>query len=719
MLGIGRTWQLLLLISAFCSSVPCASSEPIQPLIEWTDEDYAGFMSGLDLDRDDDLETWSRVTDVPVVALREGCHIFRYNAHLFADVPAARRMSVDELEELRSEYDPERDSLRVLRADGEPVPLREFDENVIRELVLTGQIRHNKDFGDEKTRLEALGPHVVRPADLAYRKEVSEGLRLLPLSIVKVLGGKALYLSMRRGEGCGPISHYIGSDQYPGYAGMQPGVFLEGRPDGTTARAIVQGFGRLIYDAVLEGRYFGIYAYSRQFPAFQQLATERRRVFGRRRDQLPQTSYGYFSSEAREDGKENFVQHFVAYLTEREAFRSRAVTERRQGHDELMEKLEFMRQLVEGTPTKVERLSPEHLSRSDRALQREILREYVTRRAERRHVVSQVEKEFGKPFSVFDENDYSRLMADFDLSRDDDLWKWSHVTDIPLAALSQRSNFFHRNAHLLADIEAAKLMSWSELTAIVSSYDRDTGELRMVGGDGQPLRIRDLPDGIVQRTEATGGISHNRGFVEDRIVYEALEPYLLRLADLENREELNDGIRLLPLSIVKAHRGKALYPTNRSKTGWAVTWRVSNDRNVSYVGMQPGSFIEPRRDPKRAGAPAEALVESSLGSLRGNSTDSLVHEVGHIIDHSVIGGRSGASSFPHQFPEFRSLLNWKNRVFGEGDASVPRTEYGYIAPYAETNAQENFAEHFWAYLRDREAFLQHALREESEGYPEL
>ena len=50
---------------------------------------------------------------------------------------------------------------------------------------------------------------------------------------------------------------------------------------------------------------------------------------------------------------------------------------------------------------------------------------------------------------------------------------------------------------------------------------------------------------------------------------------------------------------------------------------------------------------------------------------------------------------------------------------MPQTEYGYISSYSKVNAQENFAEHFWAYVRDREAFLVRAREEQARGHPEL
>jgi len=689
-----------------------------KPFAQFAEDDYVRFTKGLNLDDRDDLWEWSHVTGVPIIALTKGHNFFRYNAHLLADREAAERLSAEDLGKLKSKYSRKTRELRVLDAEGQALPIRDIATKSIRALALVGQVRHNEGFGEDETALEILAPYLARLDDVGYRPEIHAGLRALPLSVVKVLRGKAIYLSLRRAGDCTSIWHCIGTDLYPGYAGMQPCVFLERKADGRTGDALVLGVGRLIREMALESEYFGLYAHPLQFTEFQKLNPERRRVFGRRRDKLPQTEHGYICAEARTDATANFVRHLLAYVTAREAFHTRAKKEQGEGHPELTRKYEFMRKLVERTPTTMERLSREFLTRVDPAQQREILREYLARQAEKLTVRAKVEKEFGKPFPDFAKEDYARFMRGLDLDHDDDLWKWSHVTDIPFAALNKRSITFHKNSHLLADTRETRAMSYRDLSVLRSSYDRETSDLRLQL-DGQFLRIRDLPKSVIQLTVTTGDLVHNKDFAEDRIVYEALEPCLVRLADLEYREEISEGLRMLPLSIVKAHRGKAFYPTILSRTGWAVTWRVSSDKTVSYVGMQSGSFVEPRRDPRRASVSADELVDRGLDSLKGTSADSLVHEVGHIIDHSVIGGRSGAASFPHQFPEFQKLLEEKNRIFGVGDSKVRQTDYGYISGYSKVNAQENFAEHFWAYLRDREGFLARAREEASQGHPEL
>ncbi len=178
--------------------------------------------------------------------------------------------------------------------------------------------------------------------------------------------------------------------------------------------------------------------------------------------------------------------------------------------------------------------------------------------------------------------------------------------------------------------------------------------------------------------------------------------------------EFTAGIRALPLSIVKVLRGKAFYPTTLKRSGYAVVMPVSTETYTLYAGMLPGGFVEPRKK----GRPLSSLGGDSRGSLGSSSADSLVHEIGHRIDYTVLGGYGGFHH-PYRFPAFLRLMPEKERIFGKKDGRVPVTDYGYITRYSKTNAQENFAEHFWAFILRRKEFLELAGKEEKEGHPGL
>ena len=128
--------------------------------------------------------------------------------------------------------------------------------------------------------------------------------------------------------------------------------------------------------------------------------------------------------------------------------------------------------------------------------------------------------------------------------------------------------------------------------------------------------------------------------------------------------------------------------------------------------MIPGSLVECRRDGARAPVSPDELVENGYDSLAGNSTDSAIHEIGHVLDLNVIGARNDNDAHPYQFPAMRKLVQERHEIF----ALTARKDVGYVSAYSKVNAQENFAEHFWAYLRDPADFLARARREQADGH---
>jgi len=329
----------------------------------------------------------------------------------------------------------------------------------------------------------------------------------------------------------------------------------------------------------------------------------------------------------------------------------------------------------------------------------EALAEYHSRRARRDSVVAAVERQFGKTFAKLSGDEYTRFMDRLDLTSDDDLWTWSHVTGITMVGLTQHSNFFYFNAHLLKDTQAAVRLTYAELSKFRSGYDEASGKPTLVTADGRKPVLREISAGTVRRSAHTGRFLHDEDFAESRTNLDALAPYLVTLDSISNREAIARALRALPLSIVKAYRGKAIYLTTQTGRSYAVGMPVSNSTYVGFVGMQPGVFLDRNRD-----------------SL---TMHNLVHEIGHVIDYTAIQGQYGSYLHPYQFPEFRKLKIDKDRTFGKGDDRVPQTTEGYVSEYAKANAQENFAEHFAHFILHREAFLEMAARQQAAGEREL
>ena len=230
-------------------------------------------------------------------------------------------------------------------------------------------------------------------------------------------------------------------------------------------------------------------------------------------------------------------------------------------------------------------------------------------------------------------------------------------------------------------------------------YDHQNGRPTLHTADGRELRLRALPAGTVRLAAKTGRYSHDENYAEPRIVLDALAPYLVALEAIPNRQYIADGIRALPLSVVRAYRGKAICLTTTPGRSYAVGMPISNTVYNGFVGMQPGIFLD-----------------RNAGPL---TTHNLVHELGHVIDYTAIAGQYGRYLYPCQFPDFRQTKADKDRVFGRGDDKVPATDHGYVSRYARTNAQESFAEHFAYYILKNEKFLQQDEEERSAGHPEL
>ena len=328
-----------------------------------------------------------------------------------------------------------------------------------------------------------------------------------------------------------------------------------------------------------------------------------------------------------------------------------------------------------------------------------VLQEYRARRAQKTAIVAAVEQQLGKPFLELTKKDYTRFMQGLDLNRDDDLWTWSHVTGIPIIGVPRKSTFFFFNVHLLEDVQAAVEMPFEEIVKLKRGYDPASDKLTIHTADGQALRVRDIPAGTVRRSARTGRLSHDEDFAEPRTVLEVLAPYLVTLGEIPNRQYITQGLQALPLSVVRVYRGKAIYLTTQPGRSYAIGMPVSNSVYHCFAGMQAGIFVEHRQG--------------------AGTTHNLVHELGHVIDYTVIKGRYGRYLHPYQFPEYRKLKQESDRIFGKGDSKVPQTDYGYVSRYSRANAQESFAEHFAVYILENERFHELARAEDSAGHPQL
>jgi hypothetical protein len=329
------------------------------------------------------------------------------------------------------------------------------------------------------------------------------------------------------------------------------------------------------------------------------------------------------------------------------------------------------------------------------------LKVYQAEQARKPTVRRQAEQIFHGPFQQITGEQYATFMKGLNLDRDEDLFQWSQVTDIPVVALRKTSFFFRTNLHLMEDIDAAEQLSRRTAYKYKTLYDEKTGKIYLQDESGASVALRDLPRKLLMQKEWAGRFWHYRNFVDSAINYEAVGPFLIRFGDLPYRDALGDWIRKIPLNIVKTYRGKAIYLTNVPGRSFATTMPVSNTVYELHIGLMTGVWIYISRG----------------GNER--TEKNFIHEFGHVFDYVVLKGGYGNFRDNHQFPAFRNLFPEKQRVFGVRDDKVPDTPFGYITNYAKTNAQESFAEHFRAFILERDDFRTKADAEAAEGHPEL
>jgi hypothetical protein len=334
-----------------------------RPFHQITAEQYATYMEGLNLDRDEDLFEWSHVTGIPIVALRKTSFFFRMNLHLMEDMDAAEQLRPQIAYKYKTFYD-EITGQIYLRDDSGATPmLRILPDDLLTQTDRIGRYWHYRNFMDSEIDYEVIGPYLIRLGDVPYRDALGEWIREMPLSIIKTYRGKAIYVTNVPGRSFSttmPVSNTV----YKLHIGLKTGIWIETRSDGIKGTRINfnHELGHVFDYVVLQGGYGG-FRDSHQFPEFRGLLTEKENIFGAKDELVPNTPFGYISNYAKMNAQESYAAHFGAYIDDKEHFRAMAETEAAQGHPELMRKYQFMEKMMEKTPTRMVRLSREFLEK--------------------------------------------------------------------------------------------------------------------------------------------------------------------------------------------------------------------------------------------------------------------------------------------------------------------------------------------------------------------
>ena len=306
-------------------------------------------------------------------------------------------------------------------------------------------------------------------------------------------------------------------------------------------------------------------------------------------------------------------------------------------------------------------------------------------------ILADLERRYGKPFEQLTEEEYQGFLGTVDLGAPAGLKTWSVVTGIPMVALTKGSDFFYYNAHLVV---GGDQLSYEQYSDFSGTYDAATQTLTITSPAGEPQPLVTIPPGGIYPVGRQGAVAFAQGFAADRLVPELLAPYQVRLARVPNRPAIGEGLRSMPLRMVKALRGKGIFFSLESGRSYAVSMPVSNSIYPLFAGLMPGLFLERRATSQTA--------------------DTLVHEACHVLDHVVIQGHY-TIYYPYQFLELQKLAPEQARRF----VLQEDTSHGYISWYATTNEQEDFAEHCRAYVRDRADFAVRAASEARDGFPLL
>ncbi len=327
----------------------------------------------------------------------------------------------------------------------------------------------------------------------------------------------------------------------------------------------------------------------------------------------------------------------------------------------------------------------------DDLTQRQVVSVYERWEGRRDAIAAKVATTYGARVEAMTEAQYAAFLGSLDLATDDGLMTWAMATGMSIVALTRSSDFFYYDAHVL-DPTVARTMTYRDYSTMTRTLDPATRQLSFTDKAGVPLRARTLELGAIHALERTGSVQYMAGGGEHRLHWPTLTPWVAPLSAVPNRADIAATLASMPLFLVKTLRGKAIYLSTASGRSYAVTMPVSNDVYALFAGMMPGAFFE-------ANSPTQ-------------TRETLVHELCHVLDHTVLDDRYGSVLHPYRYPALVALGAERDALFEPRPASKTK---GFVSTYATTNAQEDFAEHCRAYARDKAGFTAKAQAEAGQG----
>lgn len=313
--------------------------------------------------------------------------------------------------------------------------------------------------------------------------------------------------------------------------------------------------------------------------------------------------------------------------------------------------------------------------------------------------------------------------------------EWSLKADVPILALTKHSLFFYANLHAYSPDKAPAIdfddKSSEGIEGKFTTYFFDD---HIEVEDRRPLKVQlkkdykkpKIPKQITEDLKSSAlcylnKAKYNTFFDESHIntelddffnVYpfklnaialDFLTGYTISIHEIGYLNQIIQGLILLPKSVVEMLSGKALYFSNAKGTSRTIITSQCQ-LIVSYLGLMPGVFMERHKD-------------------RQQITETLIHEIGHIIDHTVLqpfysSKEKRSIRFYHQFEAVQKLYVQRDKYF-KGNLDYKENKkndrvkgnIGFVTNYSEKNREEDFAEHFVHFVMHKEKFKEKVQEE--------
>lgn len=287
---------------------------------------------------------------------------------------------------------------------------------------------------------------------------------------------------------------------------------------------------------------------------------------------------------------------------------------------------------------------------------------------------------------------------------------WSQLTGCPLVALSQSRQFFYSGLHIYSPAQAKNKVQLPLEKFEIYPFEKGSTKIGIRhNGDNKTYVEKDITKDLKEnavsylylKAQNTGvdeqNYNNNRDkhydtFGKSKISYEFIKEYILPLMAIPYVEDVLTALRFLPKSVVNMMRGKAIYLSIVEGVSLNAQETSHNSPVTTYLGLIPGVFIEHNKKP-----------DDNNVSM---TTRALVHEIGHLIDYTVLQGSFKRSiPYPYQFPDFHGLQPEREALFKKHPNynvhphnDLKKTNPGYMTNYAESSSAEDFAEHFTYFI---------------------